>query len=251
MAKLNEIILFLSRELKVRHIPDSSKNGIQIRSKKDVCKIAFAVDACLAVFEKAKKQNCDLIVVHHGLFWKGFKDKSGLQKSRVNFLKKNKISLYACHLPLDLHEQYGNNAELVKMLDLGNVKKFGDYKGLDIGFRGSFEKSRSVESIAKELNRKLNTKCRVITFDKRKIKTVGIISGGGEDGIFEAKQKKLDLFITGELSHTFYAKVRDIKQNMIVAGHYATETVGVKALMPVMEKKFNVKTVFIDKPTGL
>ncbi len=250
MAKLNSISRFLSTELKTRHIPDSSKNGLQVRTTKDIKKIGFAVDANLITFQKAKKAECDLLIVHHGLKWKGQKYRK-LTKKRENFLKKNNIALYAAHLPLDAHEKYGNNIQLAKILNLIKLKRFGKYKQKVISYEGELSTPKSTKAIANILDKNLKTNCHIYLFGKKKIKKVALCSGGGVELLEEAVKKKADLFITGEIDHNSYGRIKDYKINLIQAGHYATETVGVKALMPVIKEKFNIKTIFINNPTGL
>ena len=218
-----KITKFLNKELKVKYIEDSSRNGTQVKACKDIRKVGFAVDASLSTFEKAKKSNVDLLIVHHGLFWKGIPGNRELLKKRINFLRKNKISLYASHLPLDLHKQYGNNIQLCNILGLNNIKLFGKYHGINIGYSGSI-KPTSITSIIRKLNIKLSTKCKNILFGKKTIKSIAIVSGGGSCSFDESL--KFDLFITGEAPHHLYNETRDQKHNLIIAGHYATETVG-------------------------
>ena len=184
MEKLNKITKFLNKELNVKKIKDSSKNGLQVKAKKDVKKIGFAVDACISTFEKAKKAKCDLLIVHHGLLWKKQKDILGLKKKRVDYLRKKEISLYASHLPLDLHKEYGNNIQLANMLNLKKINKFGKYHGKYIGYKGVTKTTMS--KIGDILNKKLKTKSTILNFGKKQIKTIGIVSGGGSDAIIDA-----------------------------------------------------------------
>ena len=245
-----QITRFLNNLLDIRNIPDSSRNGMQVRSsKKDISKIAFAVDACLETFKKAKKAGADMIIVHHGLFWKPVKREEVLDK-RVQYLKNNRIALYACHLPLDMHESFGNNINLASMLGLKDVEKFGGYHGMKIGFKGGFEKEMTLKKIETLLNKKIKARCRVLDFGNKKIRTIGIVSGGGGCAMPEIKKEKLDVLLTGELKHSDYNYAQDLGINVIEAGHYATETVGVKALMPLLKEKFKIETIFIDNPTG-
>lgn len=246
MVKLNTIVRFLNKELNVRKIKDSSRNGLQVRGKAEIKRIAFCVDACMELFEKAKQKKCDLVVVHHGLLWKGKKK----DVKRINFLKKNKTSLYGCHLPLDLNEKYGNNIEICRVLGLSRIKKFGRYKGVNIGYAGELE-AVNFNSLIKRLNKSLKTKCKYLKFGKNKIKRIGVVSGGGADTISEAIEKKLDCLLTGEYSHGRYHQAKEGKINIIAAGHYKTEIFGVKALIGLLKQKFNIETVFIDIPTGL
>ncbi|OGI12311.1 Nif3-like dinuclear metal center hexameric protein [Candidatus Micrarchaeota archaeon RBG_16_36_9] len=244
--KLNSIVKFLNKELKIKNIKDISKNGLQVRASENVNKIGLSVDACMDAFKKAKKLNCDLIIVHHGLFWKKQKDVSNITKNRVKFLKKNKISLYTAHLPLDKHIKYGNNVEIFRLLNAKPKELFGG-----VGYFGYLEDARNLDSIVKELNKKLDTKCKVLKFGKSKIKKIAVVSGYGAPDVLEAIKKKVDLLITGETSHAYYDDSEEGRMNVIFAGHYKTETLGVKALSPLLKKKFGLKTVFIDSPTGL
>jgi len=247
--ELKKITAFLDRELRVRKIKDESVNGLQVIANKNIERVGFAVDGCLSTFEKAKKENVDLLIVHHGIKWKPQKYKEQTNQ-RENYLKKNKISLYGVHLPLDAHSEYGNNIGLARILGLRKIKKFGVYHGESLGYSGIFEKSMSLNQIAGILNKSLKTKCSVLDYGKDKIKTIGIVSGGGSDAIEEAVKKKLDCFLLGETYHGGVCRIRDYKLNVILGGHYKTEIVGVKSLMPLLKEKFNVQTVFIDNPTG-
>lgn len=249
MVSLKKITEFLDNELCIFEIEDKSNNGLQVSGVKDVRKIAFAVDACLEVFEKAK--DCDIIIVHHGISWEdSLKYLTGINYSRVKFLIDNNISLYAAHLPLDKHPKHGNNAELCRILQLKHLHGFGDYNGQVIGFAG--ERDISLKEFVKEIEDKLKTKCNVFDFGKKQIKKIAVVSGnGGSAMVREAVAKNFDCLVTGEAGHSSYVTARDSNINLIAAGHYATETLGVKALMNLIKGKFDVETVFIDAPSGL
>ena len=248
--KLNTIIKFLNEELKVSKIPDSSKNGLQVRGKNEVTKIAFGVDACMELFEKAQANKCDLVIVHHGLIWKPIK-REELLKKRISYLKKNKISLYAVHLPLDAHAKYGNNIILSKMIGLKKIREFAKYHGTNIGYCGELDKPTTIKSLAVMINKKLKTRSNLLKFGKQKIKTVGVVSGKGIDSVSQAAKKKLDCLWTGENSHGTYHRIKELKINVITSGHYMTETVGVKALAELLKQKFKISTEFIYIPTRL
>ncbi len=250
MASLNSIVRFLNGELNVREIPDGSRNGLQVRGRREVGKIGFAVDGCLASFEKAHKAGCDLLIVHHGIKWKGMRDPTGTRGKRIAFLKRKGISLYAAHLPLDLHPIYGNNIELARLLGLGRIEKFGKYKGMPIGFKGRLSRPRTAKSLANLLERKIKADCKVLAFGKNASRTVGIVSGGGSDAIVDVYKERVDCLVTGEAPHHIYHEARDARLNVIIAGHYATETVGVKALMPLLRDEYGVRTVFLDVPAS-
>jgi len=233
----------------VRQVPDGSRNGLQVPASREVGKVGFAVDASLAVFERAHRLGCGLVVVHHGIRWKGLRDSLGNVRRRIEFLRRRGMGLYAAHLPLDLHPRYGNNIELARILGLVEVERFGRYKGRFIGYRGRFDRPRSIGSVALRLRGAIGGRPVKLAFGRSRIRTVGIVSGGGADALAEAVRKGLDLFITGEAPHHVYHDARDARMNVMVAGHYETETVGVKALMPLLRERFGVKTAFIDVST--
>jgi dinuclear metal center YbgI/SA1388 family protein len=249
MALLNSIVRFLNKELNVRSIPDSSRNGLQVRVPKEIKRVGFAVDASLATFEKARRRGVDFLIVHHGIKWKKQRDKTGSIKRRIDYLKRHKINLYACHLPLDAHPTYGNNINLTQILGLSRIEKFGRFRAHYIGYQGRLPTARSAQWIASLLNKKIRSRCTVLKFGPSKIRSVGIISGGGHAALAEAYKEGLDCFITGEAPHHFYHEAKELGISAILAGHYETETLGVKSLMPLIRSKFDVSTVFLDVPT--
>jgi len=249
MVKLNTLVKFLNKELKIKSIKDKyCNNGLQVRGRNNVTKIGLSTDACLKVFKKAEKIGCDMIITHHGLFSKiNNKYANNVSNSKALFLKKIKISLYCCHLPLDKHKKYGNNAILFKILDAKPIKIFAE-----VGYLGYLNKPMNIDSIVKILKKNLKTECKVYKFGKIKnIKRVAILSGYGGGDVEEAIIKKVDLYITGEISHGTFVNINDEGLSVIEAGHYNTETLGVKEVGKILEKKFGVKTVFIDSPTGM
>ncbi|MFN3528093.1 MAG: Nif3-like dinuclear metal center hexameric protein [Candidatus Altarchaeaceae archaeon] len=249
--KLKEIQKFMDEFLKISEIEDSSINGLQVEGKEEIKKICFAVDASMELFKLAKKENADMVFVHHGIIWNGIKKVVGVDYKRLKFLIKNRISLYACHLPLDLHEEVGNNIQFLKVFEIRkDIEKFGTYHGVKIGYKGKFDEEKKLSGFVKEIEEKLNTKCKILNFGKKKIKSIGVVSGGAASIINEAIDE-VDCFVTGEISHQVYHLAKEGKVNVIFAGHYATETLGVKAMAKFINEKFKIETKFIDIPTGL
>jgi len=252
MVNRDEIVNFLDEYLNVLAFPDKSRNGLQVEGKEEVEKIVFAVDACMDTFVKAKALGADMLIVHHGLIWGGIDYVRGLVQKRLKFLLENELNLYAAHLPLDLHPEVGNNAQLLKLLGLEPKEPFGSYNGLSIGYISEFDEPKPLPLIAQILVEKLKTDyVKAYEFGVEEIKRVGVVSGRGGFAIPEAIEKGVDLFITGEFLHDDYHTAKEGRLSVIAAGHYASETLGVKALMHVLREKFGVKTVFIDNPTGL
>lgn len=248
----DELVKFLNDYLKINDIEDNSWNGLQFEGKENVQKIASAVDAGIETFEMAISLNADFLIVHHGLFWKGGDPSINKNsKKRIDILYKNNMSLYAAHLPLDRHKEIGNNALILKMLNAKIKNEFVFSKDKNIGWIGETNKTMNIREIEKVINSELNAKCICLPFGPEKIKSIAVCSGGGNyDDFFEALEKKVDLYITGDTSEIYHT-AKDYGISVIFAGHHATETLGVKALLEILRKKFKVKTEFMDIETGL
>jgi len=252
MPTLKKVVGFLDDYLKIDEIEDSSWNGLQFEGAYKVEKIAFAVDASVESYEKAAEENADMLIVHHGHFWSNH-DPSirGWTKERINSLYKNELSLYACHLPLDRHKEVGNNAQILKILGAKVKKEFLFHKGKNIGWIGERNKAISLEDIEQKLVDTLDAECIILPFGKDKVKSIAVCSGGGSyGGFYQALAQNADLYITGDTAEVYYT-AKDSRMNVIFAGHHTTETVGLKALSKVLEKKLKVDVLFIDLPTGL
>jgi len=248
---LDKLVPFLDAELCLAEFAaDESANGLQIEGGATVRKVGLAVDACEYVFQKAAEKGIDFLFVHHGLIWGGLNSVRGLIKKRIKALFDSEISLYACHLPLDCHPKYGNNARLLQLLSIKRMGEFGNYHGKNISYWGRSATELSLEEFAARIDTTLVTRSSVISFGK-KVRTVGVISGGGWFAINEAEKYGIDTFLTGEHSHSAYTLAEEMKVNLIFAGHYATETPGVKAVGEALKKRFGLEVEFIDHPTGL
>jgi dinuclear metal center YbgI/SA1388 family protein len=248
---LDKLVSFLDVELRLSDFSeDESANGLQIEGSPIVRKAGLAVDACEYVFREAAKKKIDFLLVHHGLIWGGLKTLRGVMRQRIKTLLDSEISLYACHLPLDWHPEYGNNAQLLKLLSIKKMGEFGRYHGRNISYWGRTAREYSLDEFTARIDKALNTRSSAIGFG-RKVRTVGVVSGGGWFAINEAEKYGIDTFLTGEPSHSAYTLAEEMKVNLIFAGHYATETLGVKAAGEVLQKRFGIVVEFIDHPTGL
>jgi len=251
VMKLKDVCEFLDSELKTKDIEDASLNGLQVEGIGDVEKIGFAVDASIEVFNKAKEKNCNLVVVHHGLFWGKEEPITGILYKRLKVLIENGISLYAVHLPLDLNPKFGNNISLINLFNPIDVKEFGKYQSQDIGFKGRLKEPLHRAEILKILDNSLNTSSKILPFGREYIETIAVVSGGGCDCLKEAINLGIDLFITGESKLFSFNLAKEGKLNIVFAGHYATETLGVKALQKEVKKRLLIECIFIDTPTWL
>ncbi|MFH1409250.1 MAG: Nif3-like dinuclear metal center hexameric protein [Nanoarchaeota archaeon] len=250
MPSLKTLIQYCDDLLNIKAIEDKSLNGLQVDGPSRITKVAFAVDASTDSIQAAAAQKAQLLMVHHGLFWGSEHPLTGSLFERVKACITKEIALYAVHLPLDLHPVLGNNAQLLKLLELQDAGVFGDYHGIAIGKIGR-STPVSLGTFAGKVNAQLNTRSFVVAHGPSEISTVGIVSGGGSFALEEAHDLGIDVLLTGETSHSAVPVAKELNVNVIFAGHYATETLGVKALASHLKRKFKIATIFVDNPTGL
>jgi dinuclear metal center YbgI/SA1388 family protein len=231
---------------------DSSLNGIQVDNDGSAMeKIAFAVDASLETFERAAKAGAGLLFVHHGLFWGSPLRIEGNIRRRIKFLLDHNICLYAVHLPLDQHPVLGNNAGLAELLGLKDMEPFGLYHGRKIGYKGILAAPLSVEEAVKKIRFMDRPPLGVYPFGKEENQTAAVVSGGAAEEARQAIEEGIDLYVTGEASHSVYHEALEGRLNMIAGGHYSTEVWGVRRVMEHCAAELNIDTEFIDVPTGL
>lgn len=252
MATIFEIHAYLKELLDPSFMSDVAHNGIQVETDAEICKAAFAVDASLEAIERASLEQCNLLLVHHGFFWGQVLPIVGNFRKRVSLLLENRIGLIAYHLPLDAHPEYGNNSQILRAIVAAPLEPFGKYKGTFIGYKTVSPEPLSLEKILERLGVQ-NAKWPhvLLPFGPSRIRTIAAVSGGGAQSIEEAIEQHIDLFITGDASHQIYHTAKEAGINVLSAGHYFTETFGIRALMAPIQEKFKIKTLFIDIPTGL
>lgn len=248
MATRDGIVSFTDGYLESERIKDASLNGLQFEGAPEVKKVAFGVSASLECIERAAACGAQMLVVHHGLLWGEAQAFRGPLKRRLAALLKADMSLCAWHLPLDMHPVCGNNARLLAMLGARGLHPFGSYKGETIGFSGTLPRALEIGEIAAALALKLDAEPLCFRFGAKKIRTVAAVSGGASSMFAQAAAAGLDLFITGETGEPVQELARETRSNFIGAGHYNTEKPGVQALAGVLERKFRVRTEFIDVP---
>jgi dinuclear metal center YbgI/SA1388 family protein len=231
---------------------DDSLNGVQVgRSKGGIELVAFAVDACAESIRRAAAAGAQALFVHHGLFWGRASRIEGFLLERLRLLLDADLALYACHLPLDKHPEVGNNAVLARRIGLESLKPFGEYHGVEIGLRGLVDPPLHLEEIVRRVLPDGTRPSTLIPGRKAEIASVAIVSGGGAMEALQALDLGVDLFVTGESSHSVYHSVLEGGMGFLAAGHYATEVWGVKAVAERLSREAGIKTHFIDLPTGL
>ncbi|NPV52843.1 MAG: Nif3-like dinuclear metal center hexameric protein [Firmicutes bacterium] len=265
--RLCELVAYLDDYLKIREIKDTCVNGLEVDGggargprraggagdgDAEIRKVALAVDCNVETFEGARREGAQMIIVHHGLFWDRPPSMRlvGPMYERVKLLLDSGLALYAAHLPLDMHPHVGNNAELARLVGLTEEEAFGEHHGVLIGVAGKVAPT-PLEDVAARLNERLDTECRVLGYGPSVVRTVAICSGRAPEMMVDVYSKHIDVYITGETSHEWSGYAEDAGMNVIFAGHWATETLGVKALGRHISQKLGLETVFIPHPTGL
>jgi dinuclear metal center YbgI/SA1388 family protein len=231
---------------------DNSLNGIQVDNDGcDFSKIVFAVDAAMETFEQAAAMNAGLLFVHHGLFWGAPSAVAGNLRRRIKFLLDHNICLYAVHLPLDQHPKLGNNAVIASLLGLENIEPFGGYHGRKIGYKGTFPKPVTIDEAVQKINFMGRPPVGTFPFGKNLNSSAAVMSGGAAESARDAIENGVDLFVTGESSHSVYHECLEGKLNMIAGGHYSTEVWGLQAVMRHCHAELGIDVEFTDVPTGL
>jgi dinuclear metal center YbgI/SA1388 family protein len=254
--KLADLVAYLNDLLNTAAVPDYSQalNGLHLENYSgSVSKIAAAVDAHLPVVRQAAARGCDLLLVHHGLFWSGLQPLVGPFYEKLRFCGESDLAVYSAHLPLDGHEELGNGIQLAKALELGIPwEPFFPYKNYPIGVRGdagSVALSRA--DLALRLEKATGAKPHVCWGGPENVGPIGIVTGGAGSEVAAMKALGITTFITGEGPHWSYTLAEELGVNLLYGGHYATETFGVKALAARIGETFDLPWEFIDHPTGL
>lgn len=250
LTKLSETIHAL---LRVGELPDyaGAMNGLQLQNTGGtVVRLLAAVDASLPVIRKAAAfEGPSLLLVHHGLFWKGAQMITGAAFEKFRIAMESGLAIYSAHLPLDVHPQLGNNACLASALGFKKTTTFFDWKGMPLGLRAKVNLTRA--ALTERLAAAVGGPVHVCPGGPENVREVGIITGGAGSEVAAIAATGVDTFITGEGPHWSFPAAEEAGMNVLYGGHYATETFGVKALAAHLAKAFKLPWEFIDHPTGL
>jgi len=248
MIHRNDLETHLNALLKPEQIKDFCPNGLQIQGCDEIHKIVTGVTATQALIEQAIHENADALVVHHGFFWKNESYViRGMKHNRIKALIENNISLFAYHLPLDIHPELGNNAQLAKLFELSNIQPLETGNPLSVGVRGELSHHISGDELSNRITQQLSRECLHISPpSNKKIKTVAWCSGGGQNYIELAAEQGIDAFISGEVSEQTTHVAREMDIHFFAGGHHATERYGAKALAKHLENELSISSTFID-----
>jgi len=252
MARLTELVGHLDDLLEIGSFRDYGPNGLQVPGADEVSRVVTGVSAHLELFEAAAAAEAQLVVAHHGLFW-DFHPRSITpeMKRRLRLLFDRDISLAGYHLPLDAHPEVGNNALICEALGLERAEPFGEHRGQTVGFVG-----RSADGVPFD---ELRRRCADVFGQEpfawetgpEVVHSIGIVSGAAASSFGEAIARGLDAFLTGEPAEHVMADARESGTHFIAAGHYATETLGVRRLGELLSDRFGVEHHFVEVPNPI
>lgn len=248
---LNEVVAYLNELLGIPRMLDypNALNGLQVGNSGDLSRIGAAVDACEAVVAEAAAAEVDLLLVHHGLFWGGLAPLTGAAYRKTRTILDADMAVYSAHLPLDAHPEIGNNALLAEALGLEDGEPFFPAFGQPIGWK--FETEINREVLRNLIEKAVGGSVHLAPGGPVLARRIGIVTGGAGGDLAKVAQEDIDTLITGEGPHASYTAAEELGINLFYAGHYATETFGVKALAARLSEKFGLPWQFIDHPTGL
>ena len=257
MTTIHEITGYANDLLETKTTPDypTALNGLQLENRSEITGIAGAVDFSTRAITGAITTNANLLVVHHGMFWDSPSALTGPSYRKLQLLVENDIAVYSSHLPLDRHSTLGNNVLLAKQLGLTPSAHFAGFEGIFIGVSGESEiETATLAERAQKFAKTCGSEVRTSPIGRnRQTKRWAICTGAGASAetLKEAREMKIDTLIVGEGPHWTAVYAEENELSIIYAGHYATETLGVRALAEHLGEKYGIPSSFVSAPTGL
>lgn len=249
MARLDELVQYCDTLLDVAAYQDYCPNGLQVEGNAEVKRIVGGVTASQALIDRAVELQADLLLVHHGYFWKGEAAPiTGMKQRRIKTLLENNISLLAYHLPLDGHATLGNNAQLAERWGFEVAGRFGHGPNGGLAMHAELEQPMALGELAAHISAPLGREPLVIEGGDAPVRRVGWCSGAAQGFIDEAAALGLDCFISGEISEPTVHTARELGIHYISAGHHATERYGAEALTKHLSQYFSLENHFVDVP---
>ncbi len=244
MAQQKDITSYLAKQLEVENFRDYGPNGLQVEGKPEVHKIVSGVTASLALIEASVLAQADMILVHHGLFWRGQDGRiTGWLKQRLSRLLSHDINLLAYHLPLDAHPQWGNNAQWGQRLGLCADTRFGEQR---LGFIGWANEALALDALGAHVRAVTGRSVTSVLGDGRPLRRIAWCTGGAQGYFEDAIAAGADIFITGEISEPQAHLARETGVAFMAAGHHATERFGAPALAAHVAHEFGLVHEFIE-----
>lgn len=248
MAQLQDILQWCDQTLLSSEFKDYAPNGLQIEGKAGVKKIVCAVTASLDAIDAAIEAQADLLLVHHGYFWKGEPAPiTGMRGARIKKLIQHDISLVGYHLPLDAHSSLGNNAAIAELLELENIQALNPNDRHPIGNIGYLKQAVSAEAFKQQLSDVFNREIIHLPSTTEKIQKIGFCTGAAQDFITQAAEQGCDAYISGEVSERTFYEAQELNVHYFACGHHATERYGVQRLAQALSKQFDVEAIYYEQ----
>jgi dinuclear metal center YbgI/SA1388 family protein len=250
MAPVQTILEHLDALLRPERFDDYGPNGLQVPGRDDVETVVTGVSAHRELFERAIELGAGMVLVHHGLLWdKAPRRVTPTMAQRLRLLLEHEVNLVAYHLPLDAHPTIGNNALIAEGLGAGDLTRFGRHRGEAIGIAARFpDRGLDADELLRRVEALTKRPPLVFANGPDRINSIGIVSGGGAGNLAEAIDFGLDAFLTGEPAEPAMGEAREAGIHFVAAGHYATETFGVRRLGELLAERFGVRHEFVDIP---
>jgi dinuclear metal center YbgI/SA1388 family protein len=249
MAHRDEIVAHLDELLGAAAWDDYGPNGLQVIGRDEVAKVVTGVSAHQELFRRAAAAGADMVLCHHGIFWRSTPQAVGAQmRGRLKALFDADMSLVAYHLPLDAHPEVGNNALICDGLGLRRDRAWGEVAGRTTGFVGRADEPLPIEELSDRCRRLFGREPLLIPGGPETVESVGIVSGGAGQLIAEAAELGVDAFVTGEAEEPSMADAAELGVSLLACGHYATEIVGIRRLGELLAERFGVAHEFIEVP---
>ena len=244
MAPRDEIVAFADELLDLGSYADYGPMGLQVVGAREVAKIACGVSASRELFERAAAAGAQMVLVHHGLFWERDPREIGpLMRERLRALFDHDLNLAAYHLALDAHPELGNNALLARELGVEPAERFTEW-----GFGGSLEEPLPIDAFSERVHERVGRMPLVFAYGPETIERVAVLTGGAARHLADAISGGYDCFLTGEAAEPTKHAAKEARIHFVAAGHYATETLGVRALSARLAEEFGLEWEFIDLP---
>jgi dinuclear metal center YbgI/SA1388 family protein len=241
-----ELNRYLDGLLEISRFRDYCPNGLQVEGRGEIRRIVSGVTASFDLIQAALAEDADAILVHHGYFWKGDDPCIiGARRARIALLIAHELSLFAYHLPLDAHAEFGNNAQLGKRLGLIETGRFADQ---ELGFCGRLDAAMPLDAFALHVKHRLGREPLVIGDAAREVRNIAWCTGAAQGFFEEAIKLGPDAYLSGEISEQQVHLARESGVAFVAAGHHATEKFGVQALGEHLAARFGVAHQFIDIP---
>lgn len=247
MIKRDELALYLNEYLGCAAFSDYAPNGLQVEGREVIKHICTAVTASEDTLKKAVTLQADALLVHHGFFWRG-EDLTviGMKRQRLGHLITNNINLFAYHLPLDCHQELGNNACLARLFEVGDVQMHAVNKTMNLLWSGDLSKPYLAEELSNYLGNKLGRIPQHVSPHDRPIVRIAWCSGAAQDFIEDAKKLGVDAYLSGEISERTYYQAQELGIHYFACGHHASERYGIQALGQYLSTHFGLQHQFID-----